>query len=195
MCGRYYINDDLVNEIEKIVRRVNNKLYHKGDVYPTNTIPVIHGSKEFKSIELSNMTWGFPKSKEKGLIINARCETVKEKITFSDSALERRCIIPASGFYEWDKEKNKVRFEREDKNILYIAGIWKFYEGAKRFVILTTQADEFVRDVHDRMPVVLEQEEIENWIFDNNFIDFVIHKTPIKIHQIRDYEQVRLNFE
>jgi putative SOS response-associated peptidase YedK len=194
MCGRYYIDDEMVNEIEKIVRQVNDKLHQKGDVYPTNTIPVIHGSKESQSVELSNMTWGFPKFNEKGVIINARCETVKEKRTFSESARQRRCIIPASGFYEWDKAKNKVRFERSDNSILYMAGVWKSYEDAKRFVILTTQANESVREIHERMPLLLEKNELENWILESDFFDFILQKKLPQLKQNREYEQSKLSF-
>ena len=191
MCGRYYIDDETVNEIEKIVRQVSDKLARKGEVFPTNTVPIIHNNEN--SLALSNMTWGFPKFDSKGVIINARCETIKEKRTFSKSIMERRCIVPATGFYEWDKEKNKIRFERMDNNILYMAGIWKLHSDEDRFVILTTNANDSMKDVHNRMPLILESNELESWVFDNGFTDFILHKTPAQLKHIREYEQAFLD--
>lgn len=192
MCGRYYIQDDLINEIEEIVTEIDAKVNFKGDVFPTNTVPIIYGNQE--SLMLSGMIWGFSHFNGKGVIINARCESVKTKMTFRDSFLHNRCIIPAAGFYEWDKEKNKVRFERKNSNILYMAGIWKSYEDAKRFVILTTRANDSVRNVHDRMPLLLKENELENWIFKDEFADLAIQKIPSQLNQIRGYEQFRLPF-
>ncbi|WP_342759391.1 SOS response-associated peptidase [Kineothrix sedimenti] len=191
MCGRYYISDETVDEIEKIVRQVSEKLAHKkGDVYPTNQVPIIHNNLD--SLALSTMMWGFPNYAKKGVIINARSETVKEKRTFSKPIMETRCIVPAAGFYEWDSSKNKIRFERRDNNILYMAGIWKSYDDENRFVILTTNANESVVNIHDRMPLILENNELENWIYDNGFTDFILHKTPVQLKQIREYEQTSL---
>ncbi|TCL59554.1 putative SOS response-associated peptidase YedK [Kineothrix alysoides] len=191
MCGRYYVDDETVHKIEKIVRQVSEKIVHKkGDIYPTNQVPIIHSNQD--SLTSSVMTWGFPKHTDKGVIVNARSETVKTKRTFSKSIIERRCIVPAAGFYEWDKEKNKIRFERNDNNIIYMAGIWKSYDGENRFVILTTNANKSVENVHERMPLILEDSELESWVFDNQFTDFILHKTPTQLKQIRDYEQFKL---
>lgn len=192
MCGRYYVDDETVNEIEKIVKQVNDKIVRKGEVYPTNTVPIIHDNKN--TLALSNMIWGFPNHINKGVIINARCETIKEKRTFCKSIMEKRCIVPAAGFYEWDKEKNKVRFERTDNNILYMAGIWKLHADESRFVIITTIANESMKNVHDRMPLILESNELEDWVFDNQFTDYILHKTPTLLKQIRENEQVKLPF-
>lgn len=190
MCGRYYIDDETAKEIEKIVKQISEKYSHKGDVYPTNQVPVVYNKQEVLSCE--NMTWGFPNFKKKGVLINARSETVKEKRTFSDSILHRRCIIPATGFYEWDKSKNKVSFKRKDNQILFMGGIWRTYEDGKRFVILTTNANGSVSQIHERMPLILEQTELEDWIFDDTFTDFAIQKTPVLLDKSQDYEQLSL---
>ncbi len=190
MCGRYYIDDETAKEIEKIVRQVSEKYSHKGDVYPTNQVPVVYNKQE--SLSCENMIWGYPNFKNKGVIINARSETVKAKRTFSDSVLHRRCIIPAAGFYEWDKAKNKIAFQRKDNRILFMGGIWKAYEEEKRFVILTTGANASVSMVHERMPLILEPAELEDWIFDDTFTDFAIQKTPVLLDKIQDYEQLTL---
>lgn len=105
MCGRYYIDDDTAREIEKIVREVDAKLQKQrvGDIVPSQTATVITGKVPgFRSEE---MNWGFPQYQKKGLLINARAETVLERKTFRDSVLHRRCIIPAKHFYEWNSSK------------------------------------------------------------------------------------------
>ncbi len=192
MCGRYYVDDETVNEIEKIVRQVSEKMAHKkSEIYPTNQVPIIRADQD--ALALSTMVWGFPNYAKKGVIINARSETVKDKRTFSKPIMETRCIVPAAGFYEWDSAKNKIRFVRKDSNILYMAGIWKRYEDEDRFVILTTGANESMKDVHDRMPLILENSELESWVFDDQFTDYVLHKTSAQLKQIRENEQVKLS--
>ncbi len=192
MCGRYYIDDEMVTEIEKIVRKVNEKFSYKGDIYPTNKVPIIHSDQD--SVASSLMTWGFPNHMKKGVLINARSETVKEKKTFSSSVTDRRCIVPATGFYEWDAAKNKIQFKRSDNQLLFMAGIWKNFADGNRFVILTTGANASMEDIHDRMPLVLEKSELESWIFENDYVDFALHKVPVNLKKIREYEQGKLHF-
>ena len=121
MCGRYYVDDETVREMEKIIREVDARQIKEriGDVYPSQTASVLVGKKP--SLAAEEMLWGFPRYGQKGLLINARAETAMERRTFRDSVLHRRCIIPAKYFYEWDMDKNKVRFLRRDEPILYMA--------------------------------------------------------------------------
>ncbi len=75
----------------------------------------------------------------------------------------QRCLIPATGFYEWDKNKNKYHYTLRKEGSLYMAGIYR----KNRFVIITTQANESIAKVHDRMPVIIEEENKQEWLFDN----------------------------
>lgn len=182
MCGRFYVDDEMAIEIEKLVRNIDRDINRKSenlDIYPSNEALILSGAS--KETVVSRMKWGFPSFKGNGLIINARSEGVLEKRMFSKSVLERRCLIPARGFYEWDKSKNKVTFQRPDKDILYMAGIWKEYENIKQFVILTTEANNSMREVHSRMPLILEKSEIDPWLFDNKAMEFLLHKTPLEL--------------
>lgn len=210
MCGRYYIDDETAQEIEKLVRKISDKMMKKGDVRPADQTMVIHKGtwsdihggtqngdhngihNEVQNLSVSDMAWGFPGFEKQKLLINARSETVMEKAAFKSSFQERRCIIPATGYYEWDKSKNKVQFEREDRNIIYMAGIWKPFEEKERFVILTTAANESVSPVHDRMPLILEENEWEKWILEDSFCEYAAHKIPVELKSIRPYEQMRL---
>lgn len=200
MCGRYYIDDETAQEIEKLVRKISDNLARKGDVRPSEKALTLHSGiydgtykeKQKSPLMVSQMTWGFPGFEKQKLLINARSETVMEKSAFRSSFKERRCIIPATGYYEWDKDKNKVQFERKDRKIIYMAGIWKPVEDTDRFVILTTAANESVSEVHDRMPLILEENEWEDWIMEESFSEFAVRKIPMPLKSIRNYEQMKL---
>ncbi|MDD3140765.1 MAG: SOS response-associated peptidase [Lachnospiraceae bacterium] len=193
MCGRYYIDDETAREIEKIVKNLDNRLKqtaNQGDVYPTNPAMVL--GQEQNTPVLDAMQWGFPQYQRKGVIFNARSETVLEKRTFSSSAMQRRCLIPAKGFYEWDQSKNKVSFERPDGQVMLMAGIWNYFETVPKFVILTTQANETMAPVHDRMPLIIEPEELETWLYQESGMKELLHKKPISLSRVAGYVQESL---
>ncbi len=192
MCGRYYVDDETAREIEKVVREIDRKLkdVHTGDVYPSQAAAVLTGKLE--GLRVEQMNWGFPGYQRKGMLINARAETVLERKMFRDSVLHRRCIIPAKHFYEWDSDKNKVTFLRKDKPVLYMAGFYNCFQGEDRFIIITTQANASVQKVHDRMPLILEDKELENWIYDDGFLDFALHRVPVQLMKHQEYEQQSL---
>ncbi|KNZ41509.1 SOS response-associated peptidase [Acetobacterium bakii] len=163
MCGRYTIFSDKENsELSRMVEAVNQKFNVKiktGDIFPSNLAPIIreHQGK----IELDVMEWGYRNPFKKGLIINARSETVTEKKMFRDDFEQRRCLIPASGFYEWDQQKHQYLFDSDA--ILYLGGIYKPFEGKNKFVILTKAPNPMVLEVHDRMPVIIPADMMDSW--------------------------------
>lgn len=179
MCGRYYVDDKTAKEIQEVIRNLDNHLEATpkyGDVYPTNNAMII--SQENNNSTLCKMIWGFPQYQRKGVIFNARVETVLEKRTFSESIKHRRCLIPARGFYEWDRDKNKIAFERSDNQVMLLSGIWNCYGLDKKFTILTTNANKSMKPVHDRMPLILEPDEVESWLYDGDSVEFLLHKEP-----------------
>ncbi len=193
MCGRYYVDDETVSQIEEIIRNIDKKLNAKsGDVYPTNSTLVMN-SYDHK-LSADDMVWGFPDYNSKKVIINARSETVTERKMFRDSLWNRRCVIPASGFYEWKKDKTKFTFSSPDTRMIFIAGIWKPVDDRNQFVLLTTAANASVADVHDRMPLILPREEIEDWILDDACVEDFLHRTPAALQKVCDYEQGTLSF-
>jgi putative SOS response-associated peptidase YedK len=186
MCGRYYIADpEMSKEIEKICNDINFRnqsvdrtLYMKtGEIFPTDTVPVLIDDPQ--SLRPVLMSWGFPKWQSSGVIINARAETAAEKPMFRTSVRNRRCIIPASGFFEWDHgekkgTKSKYYLTPSESQILYMAGLFSIFEkqeGGKyaAFVILTVSANAFVRNLHDRMPLIVRPGEHEHWIRDEQY--------------------------
>jgi putative SOS response-associated peptidase YedK len=107
------------------------------------------------------MSWGYRTSFKKGIIINARSETVMNKPIFKDDFYYRRCLIPASGFYEWDVEKQRYLFYSDE--LFYFGGIYKFINGIYYYVILTRPSTELVAKIHERMPVIIANEMIPDW--------------------------------
>lgn len=194
MCGRYYVDDETAREIERVVRRVDAGLKpgRNMDIYPSRKAAVLTG--RHPGLYAEEMAWGFPQYGRKGLLINARAETALARRTFRESVLHRRCIIPAKHFYEWDAAKSRVTFWRKDSRTLYMAGFYNRFQEEDRFIIITTQANASVADVHDRMPLILEERELEDWVYDDGFLDFALHKTPVPMRKYQEYEQQRLFF-
>lgn len=212
MCGRYYVDDGIVGEIEKIIRGIVRKQevqttkmqtietqaiekrtteIRSADIRPSEQALVVLG--DHGHLTAKEMRWGFPQYQSKGLLINARAESVLEKKTFRDSVLHRRCVIPARGFYEWDSHKEKYRFEMAEEPALFMAGCFNLY-GDERFVILTTEANASVQPVHERMPLLLERHEIESWVLDDGAVEFLLHKQPVLLErkeEKEEYEQLR----
>lgn len=166
MCGRYTLFSDKEDrEIKKIIEEINQKYQVQiktGDIFPSDLAPVIRAEKAEKELDI--MEWGYHNPFKKGLIINARSETVMEKKMFHDDFEIRRCLIPATGFYEWDKQKQQYLFN--SNSILYLGGIFKPFEGKNKYVILTKAPNHTVSEVHDRMPVIIPNEMGDNWLHD-----------------------------
>ena len=207
MCGRFYVDEGTAKEIERVIRDVDLRIQkmRTGDIYPSQSAgiltcysrqinPLLAGPAAEKSpaFELKEMHWGFPQYQKKGLLINARAETALERRTFCDSVRYRRCIIPAKHFYEWDSDKNKVTFFRDDRPILFMAGFYNRVPNEERFLILSTQANASVSPVHNRMPVVLDESELEDWVYDDKFTEYALHKIPPKLWRKQEYEQQSL---
>ena len=191
MCGRYYVDDETAREIEKLVRDLDRKLQieRTGDVVPSQNAMILKG--EGNHLAAEQMKWGFPGFEKGKLLINARAESALERRTFQDSVQHRRCISPAKGFYEWDKSKEKFSFERYDSPVLFMAGCYNQYD-QDRFVILTTDANPSVSPVHDRMPLILEPDELESWVLDDGATEFILHKTPVMLKSSTEYKQMSL---
>ena len=192
MCGRYYVDDETAREIEKLVRDLDRrlKMERTGDVFPSQNAMILKG--EGNHLAAEQMRWGFPGFEKGKLLINARAETALERPTFRESVQDRRCIIPARGFYEWNKSKEKFTFERKETPVLFMAGCYNRYEGQERFVILTTEANSSVAPVHNRMPLILEPEELKDWVLDDQATESLLHKTPVLLEHHAEYEQMRL---
>ena len=170
MCGRYLFTTQEYKEFQQIVRDAqrrsngqHNELnFPAGDIAPTNEAPVLISSGN--KIVSEFQRWGIPGWRG-GLMINARAETVCVKPMFRRSMAAQRCVIPASGYYEWDAGRHKYFFQLPGKPI-YLAGVYDNCEGNNCFVILTTAPNEVVKDIHDRMPLILNHDQVRPWLTD-----------------------------
>lgn len=190
MCGRYVLyTSDEIEEINAIIQEVNDKHHlqlKKGDIYPTNTAPVYAPCPDHNGMSLELMKWGYEKHfKKKTLLINARSETVLEKTTFKNDFLERRCLIPAEGFYEWNAEKEKFLFTG-NSHLIYLGGFYhKDKDGQENFIIMTKSPVEPVADIHNRMPVIIPKENTNNWLYNTENAIHLMNENLVDLKRVR----------
>ncbi len=165
MCGRYVVTNP-VTKTKKIVKTaIKVEDIENYNAHPYQNLPVI--KKYTNGNTLENLKWGivpsWSKKKEFKPLINARLETIDEKISFKKLIKLTRCIAVADGFYEWKREdKNKVPyyFLREDKKIMFLAAIYDNNE----FCLITEQASNNVNLVHHRQPVIINESDINRYL-------------------------------
>lgn len=170
MCGRYNFSMDSTDSkmiaIVNAMERQYPGQYKTGEIFPGDAAPAMIARQE-KVIALPAI-FGFPGYQDGKFLINARAETAAEKKTFADSLKERRIILPATGFYEWgrDASKTKYLFTVSNLPVLYLCGLFRIIDGQYRFVILTRQANESMAETHDRMPVIVGENEVRPYLTD-----------------------------
>ena len=163
MCGRYYFvrsgTDEKLEAIGKAMEKHYPGQYKTGEIFPGDAAPaVIQRQGRLTAVPA---IFGFPGFQEGKLLLNARAET-------AEGLRERRVILPATGFFEWshDREKTKYLFTLESSKVLYLCGIYKPIDDALHFVILTREANESMSEIHDRMPVIVEEGEVRPYLTD-----------------------------
>ena len=176
MCGRFTVvlkEKDLKDEFT--VEVPPDFTYESYNIAPSQVVPIVHLDKNQKR-RLSLMEWGFLPSwakdhKEALRPINARLETVDNSPMFKSSFQKRRCLIPATGFYEWSAKaspKQPYYFYEQDRPLFAFAGLWDIWEKEAgvipSFTIITKEAEESVKPIHGRMPFVLNREHYEFWL-------------------------------
>jgi putative SOS response-associated peptidase YedK len=177
MCGRFTLTVPgealaehfQLTEAPGVVARYN--------IAPTQPVAAVRDPANGKGRELTYLHWGLippwagdPKIGSR--LINARAETVAEKPAFRAAFKYRRCLVPASGFYEWQKlngKKQPVFIRLRDDELFAFAGLWEVWRGPdgeeiESCTLLTTAANDLIRPVHDRMPVILRPEDYDLWL-------------------------------
>ena len=168
MCGRFYVPEDASIQL---IRAIVEQLEHRnvkvktGDVFPGDVAVVVASNRQMQPQPFA-MEWGYHLSDGKR-IINARSETAAQKAMFADGIRQRRCLIPAQHYYEWEKadgRKVKYAIEPEGAEGFFLAGIYRMEAGKPVFTILTRDAAEGIAFIHERMPVILPGEVAADWI-------------------------------
>ncbi len=169
MCGRYYIaEDDAAEELRQIIEAVNRRnpdAKTGGEIRPGDTVPVLANSPSLQPGAYA-MHWGYTLSDGK-LLFNARSETAAEKAIFKDGMAQRRRLIPATCYFEWEhrgKEKIKYAIAPQNSNIIYLAGIYRKEGNRTACTILTREPAESIVFIHNRMPVILPAEAAGDWL-------------------------------
>ena len=191
MCGRYYnfISED---ELSYLSNNELIKQYTNFNIVPTSEVAVVINN------QIVNAKWGFYPSwlkeiKDSKPLINARLETVLEKKTFKTPFEKRRCVVLMSGWYEWKLEgdsKIPYAFYKNDFKPIKVAGIYsQRSDDSIEVCILTTSATSKLNDVHERMPVVLDEKLLKFWndmdIDVNNLVENLnIETESIKYHRV-----------
>jgi len=174
MCGRYTLRSRGSAKFYGVPASELPFLAPRYNIAPTQDVPVI--VERGASRELALFQWGLIPSwsKEPKGFINARAETLEEKPSFSESFQRRRCLIPADGFYEWErngKHRQPYFFQMKDEAVFAFAGIWDKWQrdgvSITSCAIITTTPNKLLATIHDRMPVVLTAETQESWLCEN----------------------------
>ena len=193
MCGRITFTTS-VAFVAGTFRAATEVEYPKRyNIAPSQMVPIVT-AKDGKHREISLMKWGLipPWAKDPSIghhMINARAETITEKPSFKVSYQKQRCIVPATGFYEWKDEgstKQPYYIHPSSADLLAIGGLWESWEDPdhliESFTIITTQANDFMRQIHDRMPVIIQADYYEQWLncreFAGQDVDHLLKASP-----------------
>ena len=190
MCGRY-VNKNSFEDIEKLfqadlIQIPSISIQPSYNICPTQYSPVVVSAGEKYYME--NMHWGLIPSWSKDSkfaknLINARIETIQEKPSFKGLINTSRCIVIASGYYEWvqtDSGKQPYYIHGED-NVLPIAGLWTRWNDTKSFTIITKSANSSVSNIHHRMPLIIEKNLIESFLDHSIKFDSSYNKQDIRL--------------
>ena len=178
MCGRYTITTPLEGLRAVFLFEESPNLAPRYNVAPSQDVPVIRLNAEGRR-ELAMVRWGlipfWAKDKAIGYkMINARAETVAQKPAFREALQRRRCLVVADGFYEWQKReegpKQPHHITLKGGGPMAFAGLWERWadretsETVQSCTIVVTEANELLRPIHDRMPVIIAPEDFDAWL-------------------------------
>ena len=179
MCCRYWAEES--PELREIVEEMNRSpLVEKwqkttavksyGEIRPTDVVPVIAPNRNGERA-VYPMKWGYYSGRT--LLLNARMETAAEKPTFRDDWARHRCIVPASWYFEWEhipgkdgrkRTGDKYMIQPKDSAVTWLCGLYRIESGMPVFVVLTREPGEEIRFIHDRMPLIMPDKLVNEWI-------------------------------
>lgn len=185
MCGRYTVTkpDQIAAQFEAMIATAEATTSDpwwkpRFNVAPTQPAPVITLHDGARTIEMMRWGlvpfWGTKDGSKPPLMINARAESLMAKAWFRDALARKRCLVPADGFFEWRHEGKKslpIYFRPDSHKIFAFAGLWARARNDAgeqlSFTIITGKPNELVKPVHDRMPVVLDEDAYAKWLDPN----------------------------
>ena len=206
MCGR-----SSLNKTEKELEARFNASFYSDELVQYNPLPNFNIAPSHMHPVITNVDQGHFRYMRWGLIpfwakdvkigykmINARAETLKEKATFKNALVKRRCIVPFDGFYEWRKNadgtKTPFRIQVLDQEMFSVAGLWEKWKSPDgeeifSFTLITQSPNKFMSKIHDRMPAILSQEEERLWLEDGVSTDELLKLVkPLADNRMKAYE-------
>lgn len=203
MCGRFYLDVDFDDILKRYGYLISDGIYKSNkEFFPSTPIAVI--TPEESQLKFSYMDWGFTPSFSKRPIINARTESIFDKTMFKQPILSQRCIVPATGYFEWLKEnKNKVKHcvTLENQGLFSMAGIFRHItdnngKNVSQVSILTREATPDIRWLHNRVPLILNPENEKQYLnplIPKEEIESIIKTTLNKKLIIKQIEEMQLS--
>ncbi len=179
MCGRYTLQANPEELAKQFSATIDDASLFKPryNIAPSQSVAVVLLKPDTTQRELVQLHWGLIPSWAKDpkvsySTINAKAETEAEKPVFRSAFRKRRCLIPASGFYEWQqegKQKQPMYIRLKDHHPFAFAGLWEHWEPKGRgaiesCTIVTTDANAFMLPIHNRMPVILASQDYDHWL-------------------------------
>jgi putative SOS response-associated peptidase YedK len=177
MCGRFALFATGEEIAGQFGVEVSHELYPRFNIAPTQPVAAVRLAAATGARELTYFRWGLIPSWAKdpnigSRMINARSESAAEKPSFRAAFKRRRCLIPASGFYEWQQlgdRKQPIFIHAGDESLLGLAGLWELWQSSdgsavETCTILTTEPNELMAPIHNRMPVIIAAEDYSMWL-------------------------------
>ena len=179
MCGRFTLRTPASVVAEQFSLFELPQFPARYNIVPSQPVPVVRfdANSSLPRREFVLLHWGLVPSWAKDASIgnrltNARAETVVDKPSFRAAFRRRRCMVVADGFYEWQRSGKRAQpyyIRRRDDRPFAIAGLWESWEGAghdylESCTLITTEANDLMRPIHDRMPVILDPNDYETWL-------------------------------
>lgn len=171
MCGRYFLDMDFekILSFYSFIEQSEAIEFQSGEVFPSQNVLVVDKDK------LRTMRWGMKYDFMKKLLINSRVETIAEKRLFKEAFKQRRVILPANSYYEWEKTKSgniKREIKMDHQKVMSFAGIYNSIKIENKVVesvvIVTQEANESLSKIHNRMPLIIPHGLEQDWINSEN---------------------------
>ena len=158
--------------VDKFINKFAKPITTSGEVRPTDIVPVLAPDKKGDRAVFP-MRWGFHNPSHNSTVFNARVETAGSKPTFKDAWKSHRCIVPATYYFEWEhfkspngrtKTGDKYLIQPVNSNVTWLCGLYRIEDGFPVFVILTTEPYKELQRIHDRMPLIIPDGKVDEWI-------------------------------
>ena len=189
MCGRYVVTKTITKTKDLVKTNIKVEDKDNYNAHPTQKLPIIKSYTNGRALE--NCEWGLIPSWAKDKrdfrpLINARLETLMEKVSFKKLIQTSRCLVVADGYYEWkreNKEKTPFYFTKTDSSLMFLAGLHQ----NNQFCIITKEATNAVKEVHHREPLIIDEGQILNYLnIKKEGMDILRNIKPpeLKFHEI-----------